>query len=65
MYVCICKRITDSKIRESVRNGASSFGDVQQQLGVGSCCGTCAELAQEIIQDTQNNDANFLPYAAA
>ena len=65
MYVCICKQVTDSAIKESVRNGANCLGDVQQQLGVASRCGSCAELAQEIINDTQNKNLNFLPYAAA
>jgi len=65
MYVCICKRVTDSAIKESVRKGASCLSEVQQQLGVASCCGSCAEMAQEIIQDEQNQSANFLPYAAA
>jgi bacterioferritin-associated ferredoxin len=65
MYVCICKQVTDRAIKESVRNGASCLSDVQQKLGVASRCGSCAQLAQEIIQDAQNQDCNFLPYAVA
>ena len=65
MYVCVCKRITDKAIVDSVRNGASSLSEVQQQLGVASQCGSCSELAENIIEDTQNQGNSFLPYAAA
>jgi bacterioferritin-associated ferredoxin len=65
MYVCICKQVTDRAIVESVRNGAACLSDVQKQLGVASRCGSCAQLAQEIIDDAQNQNLNFLPYAVA
>lgn len=65
MYVCICKQVTDRAIQDSVRNGCSSLQDVQGQLGVASRCGCCAELAEEIIQNTLDQDSNFLPYAVA
>ena len=65
MYVCLCNRVTDSAIQDSVRKGASCLGDVQRQLGVASQCGRCLAMAEEIIQDTQNQDGNFLPYAVA
>ncbi|MBV1880254.1 MAG: bacterioferritin-associated ferredoxin [Pseudomonadales bacterium] len=51
MYICLCKGITDTQIRETVLNGsATSLGDVQNQLGVGSQCGGCVESADQVIQ---------------
>ena len=65
MYVCLCQRITDSAIKESVRKGASSLTEVQQQLGIARKCGSCTQMAEQIIQDTLGQDAHLLPYAAA
>ena len=51
MYICLCKGITDTQIRQTVLNrSATSLGDVQKQLGVGSQCGGCAESAEQVVQ---------------
>ena len=52
MYVCICKGITDKAIRNAVLDGANSFHDVSEQLGVGSQCGQCSCVAKTIIEET-------------
>ncbi|WP_325314511.1 bacterioferritin-associated ferredoxin [Kingella oralis] len=49
MYVCICNAITDHKIKEAVAAGASSLTDLKDQLGVASCCGCCADLANSFL----------------
>ncbi|WP_328286793.1 bacterioferritin-associated ferredoxin [Teredinibacter purpureus] len=56
MYVCLCKGIKDSEIRDAVDNGANSFQDVQKQLGVATQCGKCACLASEIIAQTLSSN---------
>ena len=28
MYICLCKAITDTQIREAVANGATQFGQI-------------------------------------
>ena len=59
MYVCLCKGITDSQIRDAVDNGAESLRAVRKQLGVASQCGKCACLAREVISETlTSTDAN-------
>ncbi len=52
MYVCICKGITDSQIRDAVCDGADSLRQVRKQLGAASQCGKCAILTKEIIDET-------------
>ncbi|OUS30268.1 hypothetical protein A9Q99_07290 [Gammaproteobacteria bacterium 45_16_T64] len=52
MVVCICNRINDRDIRNAIHEGASSFSDVRETLGVGSCCGQCAPFAKELVDDT-------------
>ncbi|GMG87436.1 bacterioferritin-associated ferredoxin [Biformimicrobium ophioploci] len=52
MYVCICKGITDRHIKEAIYDGATSIKSLRRALGVSSQCGRCAELAQEIINES-------------
>ena len=67
MYVCLCKGITDSAIRDAVYDGASSFRDVRHSLGVATQCGKCACWAKEVVNTTIeeiNTFQNSLAYAA-
>lgn len=50
MYVCLCKGVTDHQIRASVSQGASTFREVRDALGVATQCGKCACLARDIIK---------------
>jgi len=52
MFVCLCKRITDSQIRAAVQDGANSIGELRSALGVASQCGKCESLTGEIITET-------------
>ena len=57
MYVCICKGITDTQIRASVQDGASSVSEVSNTLGVGSQCGKCGILTREIVREYLDDQA--------
>lgn len=50
MYVCLCKAITDSQIKQAVENGAHSFREIRDSLGVATVCGSCACAAKELIK---------------
>lgn len=50
MYVCICANVTDRQIKQAVREGASSLDDLAVQLGVGTGCGCCREMAREVLE---------------
>lgn len=52
MYICLCKAITDTQIREAVANGATRFGQVRQELGLASQCGKCGLLAREVFDQS-------------
>ena len=47
MIVCICQRVSDRDIERAVRSGCRSFEALQDQLGVATCCGACAEYARD------------------
>lgn len=49
MYVCICNNVKESDIDQVIADGASSVTSIEQQLGVGSCCGQCRPRALEYI----------------
>ncbi len=46
MYICICNRMTESDIRDAVKNGE----DVEEMIGD---CGACLIMAREIIEESE------------
>jgi bacterioferritin-associated ferredoxin len=50
MYVCLCHAISDRQIREIVERGAESLDEVQAHLPVASCCGSCEDMARDLIE---------------
>ena len=52
MYICLCNAITDRQIVQAVKEGARSSEDLAQELGVGLCCGRCAECAHALLCET-------------
>jgi bacterioferritin-associated ferredoxin len=49
MYVCICHGITDRAIREAADRGVDSLDQLACETGIGTCCGSCRELAVRIL----------------
>ena len=49
MYVCVCKAVSDKRIRQLVDQGADSVRAVSHATGLGTCCGACVPQAREIV----------------
>ncbi len=64
MYVCNCHKVTDQHIAQAMDRGASSINDLQQQLKVGTNCGSCIEHAM-IVMKAYKSDWSNLNYALA
>jgi bacterioferritin-associated ferredoxin len=67
MYVCICKAVTDKQIRRAAARGVDSLYELRETLGVGSGCGSCADMAQDILMQHQHRRSNpslYVPSAA-
>ena len=47
--VCVCKQVTERKIRKAVRNGRRRFVSVKQATEAGSSCGLCQPFVEDII----------------
>lgn len=49
MIVCVCKRISERRIRELKREGVCTLEELQGCSGLGTECGQCRMSACEIL----------------
>ncbi|HEY9398123.1 MAG TPA: (2Fe-2S)-binding protein [Burkholderiales bacterium] len=63
MYVCVCNAVTDREIRQCADLGARSLCDLRDSLGVASCCGRCADVADRVLREHTANSAEILEAA--
>ena len=61
MYVCICNAITDKQIRKAAESGIEDLWGLQRELGVAVGCGSCKEMASEILREHSPARARFEP----
>ncbi|MEM1261927.1 MAG: (2Fe-2S)-binding protein [Pseudomonadota bacterium] len=54
MYVCLCHAITDADIAQAANAGATSVDDLSATLGVATGCGSCAETAQDLLNQANS-----------
>jgi bacterioferritin-associated ferredoxin len=54
MIVCVCRRVSDSQIRQAVAEGAHSLECLQFDLGVATQCGRCADCASRVLCDARS-----------
>ena len=53
MYIGVCKAVTDKQIREAAKSGAEDLWDLRRDLGVGSGCGSCKDMASKILSESR------------
>jgi len=51
MYVCICNAVTEKMIRQAAADGVRSLGELTRRTGCSGECGSCADLAEEVLRD--------------
>ena len=54
MYVCVCRAVSDRKIRQAVEQGVCTLRGLKDQLGVGGVCGRCVPEARQLINQCRN-----------
>jgi bacterioferritin-associated ferredoxin len=52
MYICICNAVTESAIKQSVREGARSVFDLTLRTGCSTQCGSCTDTVRDILETT-------------
>lgn len=52
MFICVCKAVSDNRIRRAVEEGAAySVRDLTRTLGLGTCCGKCVPAARDLLAE--------------
>ncbi len=49
MYVCICHSVKDSQIATAIHQGQDTLAKLQASLVVGTCCGCCVPMVQDML----------------
>jgi bacterioferritin-associated ferredoxin len=49
--LCVCKLVTERKIRKVVQSGRRRFVSVKQATDAGSGCGLCQPFVEDVIAD--------------
>jgi bacterioferritin-associated ferredoxin len=52
MIVCVCKSVSDRKIRAAIADGMASFDELQFELGVALCCGKCEASVRDVMAES-------------
>jgi bacterioferritin-associated ferredoxin len=55
MYVCICNAVTEKQIRRAAASGVDNIYELREHLGVAANCGSCADHAQSILNETNKS----------
>jgi bacterioferritin-associated ferredoxin len=64
MYVCLCNAVTERAIREAAQTGVRTLAELSRRTGCGDCCGSCVDLASEILDQTHRSRTFDLPLIA-
>ena len=59
MYVCICNGVTDRDIRQAAEAGVQTIAELTMRTGCGSTCGTCLDVASELLAAARPHDERF------
>jgi bacterioferritin-associated ferredoxin len=51
MIVCLCKAVSDKRIKQVVAQGVCTLSDVQKKTGAGTSCKSCHEDIQKLIDE--------------
>ena len=64
MYVCICNAVTDTMIRDAAADGVSSLSELTRRTGCAGTCGSCSDLAEQVLADARTRRPFALPVFA-
>lgn len=53
MYVCICNGVTERDIRDAADAGCRSVAELTMRTGCGSACGSCQEMAAQVLAEAR------------
>ncbi len=60
MYVCMCYGVTDKAIQQAVEvHGVGNLRELREVMEIGSQCGRCISMTQDIIDATIIDESLF------
>ena len=59
MYVCVCNAVTERDIHDAVDNGVRNIQQLARKTGCSSTCGSCHEMAVEVLADAMADKRAF------
>jgi bacterioferritin-associated ferredoxin len=65
MYVCLCNGITDRTIRQAAAEGVGSLSELQRRTGCAGVCGSCADVAEQVLHEALQRRPFALSLSAA
>lgn len=65
MYVCVCNAVTDHAIRDAALQGISTLEELSRHTGCAACCGSCSDLASEILAEASARRTRAFPLKLA
>ena len=54
MYVCICNGVTEQQVRDAADAGCASVAELTMRTGAGANCGSCLDMAADMIAEMQS-----------
>jgi bacterioferritin-associated ferredoxin len=51
VIVCLCRGVCDRRVREVIREGASTVEEVGKRCGAGTDCGSCCDMVADLIEE--------------
>lgn len=64
MYVCICNAVTEKMIRAAAADGVTTLDELQSTTGCAGTCGSCADLAEEVLHRARRQTPAGLAFVA-
>ena len=65
MYVCLCRGVSDRKVRKAISRGATTVEEIARTCGAGSGCGGCRPELQALLRDSCGSCEAFAGVAPA
>lgn len=64
MYICLCNAVTERAIHQAVADGVSTLDELTARTGCSGTCGSCADLAGDVLAEACAARVLPLPMAA-
>ena len=54
MYICLCKAVTEHKLRSIISKGANNIKDIQEESKAGTNCGSCLCEIEDMLNSQKD-----------